>query len=302
MRTMSTSGDAEGTAARRARVAPGTDDFTVCIWAGPHGRQPGHGAARPLPPRPRRGQAVRDRRGGRQALGAADAATTELARAVPDADIVVLATPVRTILRLIPDVAGLMRPGAVLTDLGSTKAAIAAALDGRAPRRGCGGRTPALRERVQRPGLRRADLFRGRAYVLTPLPRTSPRALATRRGARRGRRRPPGRHGPGQARPAGGRHLPRPLRAGSLPGHPGRPRLPATTRPGASPPAGFATPPPGRQRRADDGGYPADQPRQCRGPGAPVRGGWLERHRRWSWTGAPRASSTGAWSEARRAC
>ena len=52
-----------------------------------------------------------------------DQATTDLA-AVAAADIVVLATPVRTILRLLPEVAALMRPGALLTDLGSSKAEI----------------------------------------------------------------------------------------------------------------------------------------------------------------------------------
>src|SRR6185295_18404789 len=38
-----------------------------------------------------------------------------------DADVVVLATPVRTLLRQIPEVAGLARRGAILTDVGSTK-------------------------------------------------------------------------------------------------------------------------------------------------------------------------------------
>jgi prephenate dehydrogenase len=48
--------------------------------------------------------------------------------AVSSADVVVLATPVRTLLRQIPDVAPRARPGAILTDVGSTKAAIVDAL------------------------------------------------------------------------------------------------------------------------------------------------------------------------------
>lgn len=44
--------------------------------------------------------------------------------AISGADVVVLATPVRTLLRQIPEVAARVRPGAILTDVGSTKAAI----------------------------------------------------------------------------------------------------------------------------------------------------------------------------------
>ncbi len=52
-----------------------------------------------------------------------DQATTDMG-AVATADIVVLATPARTILRLLPQIAARMRPGTLLTDLGSSKAAI----------------------------------------------------------------------------------------------------------------------------------------------------------------------------------
>jgi prephenate dehydrogenase len=48
--------------------------------------------------------------------------------ALSAADVVVLATPVRTLLRQIPDVAARVRPGAILTDVGSTKAQIVGAL------------------------------------------------------------------------------------------------------------------------------------------------------------------------------
>jgi prephenate dehydrogenase len=52
-----------------------------------------------------------------------DAATLDLP-AVAQADAVVLAVPPRAIIRMIPQVAALMRPGALLTDLGSTKSTI----------------------------------------------------------------------------------------------------------------------------------------------------------------------------------
>ncbi len=52
----------------------------------------------------------------------------DLASAVSKADVVILATPARTILRLIPEIGGLLKPGALLTDLGSTKTHICAEL------------------------------------------------------------------------------------------------------------------------------------------------------------------------------
>jgi prephenate dehydrogenase len=53
--------------------------------------------------------------------------STDLER-IRKADIVVLATPVRTLLRQIPEVAPLVRRDAILTDVGSTKTEILAAL------------------------------------------------------------------------------------------------------------------------------------------------------------------------------
>ena len=49
-------------------------------------------------------------------------------RAISAADVVVLATPVRTLLRQIPEVVPLVRRGAILTDVGSTKTEIVDAL------------------------------------------------------------------------------------------------------------------------------------------------------------------------------
>ena len=57
-------------------------------------------------------------------VGAVDTATIDLASAVREADIVVLAMPVRAILETIPVVVETMREGSILIDLGSTKAQI----------------------------------------------------------------------------------------------------------------------------------------------------------------------------------
>jgi len=60
-------------------------------------------------------------------MGIVDEAGTDLEE-IGAADVVVLATPVRTLLRQIPVVAPLVRPGAILTDVGSTKTEILEAL------------------------------------------------------------------------------------------------------------------------------------------------------------------------------
>ncbi|MDI7277881.1 MAG: prephenate dehydrogenase/arogenate dehydrogenase family protein, partial [Anaerolineae bacterium] len=61
-------------------------------------------------------------------LGYVDRATTEL-EGVAEADVVVLATPVRTILASLPTLAPLLPPGCLLMDLGSTKGRIAQAMN-----------------------------------------------------------------------------------------------------------------------------------------------------------------------------
>ncbi len=59
-----------------------------------------------------------------KARTAIDAGTTELAKAVGDADLVYLAAPVVTILDLLPQVGQLAKKGALVTDTGSTKVQI----------------------------------------------------------------------------------------------------------------------------------------------------------------------------------
>ena len=59
-----------------------------------------------------------------KARGAIDAGTSELSEAVANADLVYLATPVVTILDLLPQVAKAAKPGALITDAGSTKVRI----------------------------------------------------------------------------------------------------------------------------------------------------------------------------------
>jgi len=117
-----------------------------------------------------------------RAASAIDGCGADLA-SVPldEADVIVLATPVRTLLRQLPEVGRLARPGAVILDLGSTKAAICAEMErlpeGLQPVGGhpmCGKETGGF-------AAAEAGLFEGMTFVLCPLPRTSAAALATAR-------------------------------------------------------------------------------------------------------------------------
>lgn len=100
-------------------------------------------------------------------LGLLAAAGTDL-KAVGDADVVVLATPVRTLLRQIPEIAPLLRPDALLTDVGSTKLDIARAFRAARPLGPllCG-HPMAGNERAGLDGVD-ADLFRNRPWTLIP--------------------------------------------------------------------------------------------------------------------------------------
>jgi prephenate dehydrogenase len=96
--------------------------------------------------------------------------------AVGDADVTVLATPVRTLLRQIPDVASRVRPGSVLTDVGSTKAEILAALRrARTKASVIAGHPMAGNERAGLDGVD-AALFERRPWVLIAAPGTPPSA------------------------------------------------------------------------------------------------------------------------------
>ena len=66
-----------------------------------------------------------ERLGKAVALGAIDAGVTDLARGVAEADVVVLCTTVGHIIETLPGILEAVRPGAVVTDVGSTKGTIA---------------------------------------------------------------------------------------------------------------------------------------------------------------------------------
>lgn len=111
-----------------------------------------------------------------RALGAVDESTLDLREGVRDADLVVLAVP----LRMIPDVARSVLPhcrqGTIITDLGSSKAAVVAAVDDliartKAPVYFVGSHPIAGSEKT---GIEAAGEVRleGASCVLTPTPAT----------------------------------------------------------------------------------------------------------------------------------
>lgn len=113
-----------------------------------------------------------------QARHLVDHGTTDLAQAIRDADVVVLATPVRTILRLLPVIGSLLPSPGLVMDVGSTKREIVAAMEHLPPHiQPLGGHPMCGRECS---GIEAADptLYHGCTFILTPLARTSPQALA----------------------------------------------------------------------------------------------------------------------------
>ena len=112
------------------------------------------------------------------ARGFVDWGTTDMAEGVREADVVILATPVRAILRQLPEIAPLLPEGCLLMDLGSTKGRIAAEMaqlpDHIQP---LGGHPMCGKEKS---GIEAADpaLYKGCTFILSPLERTSDEALA----------------------------------------------------------------------------------------------------------------------------
>ena len=97
---------------------------------------------------------------------------------VSEADVVVLATPVRTILQQLPQVGAAARAGTVVMDFGSTKREIVAAMQSLPPHIQPIGAHPMCGKETSGFESSEASLYRNALFVLTPLSRTSPQTLA----------------------------------------------------------------------------------------------------------------------------
>lgn len=108
---------------------------------------------------------------------AVDEATNDLHTGVLGADIVILATPVRTIVDTLAEIGPKLWPGTLVMDMGSTKRTIVQAMQelpaGVQPVGGhpmCGKESAGFAAAVE-------GLYQRAPWVLTPLPRTAPEAL-----------------------------------------------------------------------------------------------------------------------------
>lgn len=109
---------------------------------------------------------------------AIDVGTTNATDAVRDADLVVLATPVDLIVPYAKRLARLMRPGSLLTDVGSVKAPLVRALERGLPNQVAFiGAHPLAGSEQRGIGAASASLFEGSSCIVTATSRTDRRAL-----------------------------------------------------------------------------------------------------------------------------
>jgi prephenate dehydrogenase len=114
-------------------------------------------------------------------VGAIDNGVTNLANAVSQAQLIIVATPVDTVAERVVQTAAACPAGALITDAGSTKASIVAAIDaGLAPRRSGPrfvGSHPLAGDHRTGPEHARGDLLEGRVVVVTPTEHTRQAAV-----------------------------------------------------------------------------------------------------------------------------
>lgn len=112
------------------------------------------------------------------ALGIVDLACADVADAVEGADMVLVAVPVGVIAPTLERIVPYLAPGAVVTDVGSVKGVVAAAMDRLLPAgNGVPGHPIAGRE-TSGPNAASAELFVGARCVLTPSRSADPAAIA----------------------------------------------------------------------------------------------------------------------------
>ncbi len=112
-------------------------------------------------------------------VGATDYTTANLYAAVTNADLVVLCTPLGQMAPITRQFLSVLKPQAVVTDVGSTKADLVAELEPLLAGAGAAfvGSHPLAGGEKTGVLAARADLFEGATCVVTPTPRTDPAAL-----------------------------------------------------------------------------------------------------------------------------
>ena len=122
-----------------------------------------------------------------RALGIIDEAILDAPAAYGRSDLIVFCTPVDQIAAQVLAAASYCRPGTLLTDAGSTKAAIVHAIDGKLPS-GVAfvGSHPLAGSEKTGPEHATADLFQGRLVVVTPTAHSDAKAIPRIAGFWRG--------------------------------------------------------------------------------------------------------------------
>jgi prephenate dehydrogenase len=114
-------------------------------------------------------------------VGAIDNGVTNLANGVSQAQLIVVATPVDSIAERVMQVSAACPAGSLITDAGSTKETIVAAVDAGLAARRSGprfvGSHPLAGDHRTGPEHSRADLLEGRTVVITPSEHTRPAAV-----------------------------------------------------------------------------------------------------------------------------
>jgi prephenate dehydrogenase len=111
--------------------------------------------------------------------GATDEATMSLPEAVSRADLVVLCTPIGRMSGLMRQMLTALKPGAVITDVGSVKSCLVKELESLADKAGAHyvGSHPMAGAEKTGVSASRADLFKGAVCVITPTSKSNQRAV-----------------------------------------------------------------------------------------------------------------------------
>ena len=104
---------------------------------------------------------------------------TDLGAGVRNADVVVLATPVRSILGLLDVIGPMLSPGTLLMDLGSTKGMILQKMMHLPSHVDAIGAHPMCGKEISGVSAAEPGLYRGRTFILSPLPRTRESGIST---------------------------------------------------------------------------------------------------------------------------
>jgi len=111
--------------------------------------------------------------------GAVNLATLDLKRAVAGAELIVLCTPLAQMRDLVEQMLPALKPGAIVTDVGSVKGSVVRDLEALVAKAGAhfvGGHPMAGAEKMG-VAAARADLFVGTACVITPTRKSNPAAV-----------------------------------------------------------------------------------------------------------------------------